>query len=59
MAAMSLLDIEVRDALVAWLCPGTLPVDELSKEVLSLLSALEKGCWVVGQRALKGQAVTA
>ena len=48
MAAMSFLDIEIRDALVAWLCPGTLPLDELSKEVLSVLSALEKGGWVVG-----------
>ena len=43
LAASSLLDIELRDALVAWLCPGTLALDELSKGVLSVLSALEKG----------------
>ena len=54
LAAMSLLDIEVRDALVAWLCPGTLPLDELGKECLPLLSALERGGWVVGT----GQAST-
>ncbi len=54
LAAMSLLDIEVRAALVAWLCPGTLPLDELGKECLPLLSALERGGWVVGT----GQAST-
>jgi len=43
LAASSLLDIEIRDALVAWLCPDTLPLDELSKECGPLLSALEKG----------------
>ena len=47
LAASSLLDIELRDALVAWLCPGTLALDELSKGVLSVLSALESGRWVV------------
>jgi Domain of unknown function (DUF4192) len=48
MAASSLLDIEIRDALVAWLCLGTLPLDTLGKEVLSLLADLERGGWVVG-----------
>jgi len=48
LAAMSLLDIEIRDALVAWLCPGTLPLDMLGKGVLSLLSGLESGGCVVG-----------
>jgi hypothetical protein len=41
LSAVSLLDIELRDALVAWLCPGTLPLDELSQEVQELLSGLE------------------
>ena len=43
MAAMSLTDIEIRDALVAWLCPGTLSVDELSAEVQDLFSDLKDG----------------
>ena len=47
LAALSLLDIEIRDGLVAWLCPGTLPVDELGKEVLSLFAGLDRGGWVV------------
>jgi hypothetical protein len=42
-AAASLLDIEVRDALVAWLCPGTLDLKELSDEVQKLFSGLKKG----------------
>jgi len=43
LAAMSLLDIEIRDAMVAWLCPGTLSLDELSAEVQRQFSGLEKG----------------
>lgn len=43
MAAVSLLDIEIRDGLVAWLCPGTLDLQELSEEVQNLFSGLEKG----------------
>ena len=41
LAAVSLLDIELRDAMVAWLCPGTLDLKELSQEVQRLLSSLE------------------
>jgi len=37
LAASCLLDIEFRDALVAWLCPGTLALDELSKDCAPLL----------------------
>jgi hypothetical protein len=43
LAAVSLLDIEVRDAMVAWLCPGTLDFKELSEEVQKLFCGLEKG----------------
>jgi hypothetical protein len=42
MAAMSLLDIEIRDAMVAWLCPGTLAPDEFSRGIQKLFSGLEK-----------------
>jgi hypothetical protein len=40
LAAVSLLDIELRDAMVAWLCPGTLGLDELGEEVQRLFSGL-------------------
>jgi len=40
-AAMSLLDIEIRDGLVAWLSPGTLNINELSDEVQELFCGLE------------------
>ena len=43
LAAMSLLDIEIRDGLVAWLSPGTLNINELSGEVQELFSGLEQG----------------
>jgi hypothetical protein len=45
-AAMSLLDIEIRDAMVAWLCPGTLDLKELSEEGQKLLSGLERALQV-------------
>ena len=41
LAAMSLLDIEIRDGLVAWLSPGTLNINELSDEVQELFCGLE------------------
>jgi hypothetical protein len=41
LAAMSLQDIELRDAMVAWLCPGTLDLDELGEEVQELFLGLE------------------
>jgi Domain of unknown function (DUF4192) len=43
MAAMSLLDIEIRDGLVAWLSPGTLNINELSEEAQELFCGLQKG----------------
>jgi Domain of unknown function (DUF4192) len=41
LAAVSLLDIEIRDAMVAWLCPGTLGLDELGEGVQKLFSGLQ------------------
>jgi hypothetical protein len=43
LAAVSLLDIEIRDGLVAWLCPGTLHLDDLSDDIQKLLSGLGAG----------------
>jgi hypothetical protein len=40
---VSVLDIEIRDAMVASLCPGTLGLDELGKEVQKVFSGLEAG----------------
>jgi len=40
LAAMSLLDIEIRDGVVAWLSPGTLNINELSEEAQELLCGL-------------------
>ncbi len=41
-AAMPLLDIEIRDGLVAWLSPGTLNINELGDEVQELFCGLEQ-----------------
>lgn len=41
-AAVSLLDIEIRDAMVAWLCPGTLDLKALSEGVQKLFCGLRK-----------------
>jgi Domain of unknown function (DUF4192) len=43
LAAMSLQDIEIRDAMVAWLCPGTLGLDEFGEDIQKLFSGLGKG----------------
>jgi len=42
LASVSLRDIEIRDGMVAWLCPGTLGLDKLSQDVQKLLSSLGK-----------------
>src|ERR1019366_8794769 len=42
LAAVSLLDIEIRDAMVAWLCPGTLDRKALSEGVQKLFCGLRK-----------------
>jgi len=42
LASMSLLDIEIRDGLVAWLSPGTLNINEFNNEVQELFCGLER-----------------
>jgi hypothetical protein len=42
LASMSLLDIEIRDGLVAWLSPGTLNINDLGDEVQELFCGLEQ-----------------
>jgi Domain of unknown function (DUF4192) len=45
--AVSLTDVELRDALIAWLCPGTLPQDVLDPPLLVALSeALPRPPWL-------------
>ena len=45
-AAVSLTDVELRDALVAWLCPGTLDLDLIAPDLLAQLqSALPVRRW--------------
>jgi hypothetical protein len=41
-AALALLDIEFRDAMVAHTCPGTLPWDQLSDEVRAVFETMPK-----------------
>lgn len=40
MAAVSLVDIDLRDGLIAWLCPGTLGFDRAAPEVAAQLRAV-------------------
>jgi hypothetical protein len=48
LAAVSLLDIEIRDGMVAWLCPGTLALDELSEDIQQLFCGLESALDIEG-----------
>ncbi len=42
----SLRDVQLRDGLIAWVCPGTLPLDALSPDVLDALhSCLPEPAW--------------
>jgi len=43
LAALPLLDVQIRDALIAWLTPGTLGVDQFNDDVQALLSSLPNG----------------
>ncbi|WP_406830320.1 DUF4192 domain-containing protein [Pedococcus sp. KACC 23699] len=43
----SLRDVQLRDALIAWICPGTLPLDALSPDLVDALhSCLPDPAWV-------------
>lgn len=43
----SLRDVQLRDALIAWMCPGTLPLDALSPDLVDALqSCLPDPAWV-------------
>ena len=37
--AVSLTDVDLRDALIAWLCPGAMPRDLIDPRLLGMLSA--------------------
>lgn len=42
----SLRDVQVRDGLIAWICPGTLPLDALDEDLLDQLrSTLPEPAW--------------
>ena len=44
--ALSLRDIALRDGIIAWLCPGTLPLDTLDDDLADLLhSSLPEPAW--------------
>lgn len=47
--AVSLTDVDLRDGLIAWLCPGTLPQDLIDPEVLvQMNAALPRPPWIGG-----------
>ncbi len=47
MLAVSLTDVDLRDALIAWLCPGTLPQNLIDPGLLALMSrALAEPGWL-------------
>ncbi|KQZ88715.1 hypothetical protein ASD62_04725 [Phycicoccus sp. Root563] len=52
-----LRDVELRDAVIAWVCPGTLPFDALSVDLVDALhSCLPEPAWLQGggERAAVG-----
>lgn len=47
MLAVSLTDVDLRDALIAWLCPGTLPQNLIDPGLIALMSrALSEPAWL-------------
>jgi len=45
--ALSLRDVALRDGVIAWLCPGTLPLDSLDPDLLDQLrTSLPHPAWV-------------
>ena len=48
--ARSLRDVELRDGLISWLCPGTLPVEALDDDLVDQLrSCLPVASWAGGR----------
>jgi hypothetical protein len=55
MLAVSLTDVDLRDGLIAWLCPGTLPLDRIDPVLFAQLSqALAQPPWPGGDLGLVG-----
>ena len=51
MLAVSLTDVDLRDGLIAWLCPGTLPPELIDQMLFDQMShALEEPVWLNGDR---------
>ena len=47
--ALSMADIELRDALIGWICPGALPLDLLDEDLLDQLrTSLPEPAWAAG-----------
>lgn len=62
--ARSLRDLELRDGLIGWLCPGALPVEALDDDLVDQLrSCLPVASWAGGQptaeRAIAGRRLQA
>jgi hypothetical protein len=52
MLAVSLTDVDLRDGLIAWLCPGTLPPELIDRALFDQMSrALLEPVWLDGDRA--------
>ena len=57
--ALSLRDVHLRDGLIAWFCPGTLPLEALDGDLPDQLrSCLPPASWVGGRRT-RGRAIAA
>jgi Domain of unknown function (DUF4192) len=58
MLAVSLTDVELRDGLIGWLCPGTLPQDLIDPVLfLQMSRALPEPPWLDGDAADMAQVV--
>ena len=57
--ALSLRDVHLRDGLIAWFCPGSLPLSALDGDLRDqLTSCLPTASWVGGRRS-RGRAIAA
>jgi hypothetical protein len=58
MLAVSLTDLDLRDGLIAWLCPGALPLDLIDPSLFVQLSqALPEPPWLVGDAGDMAQVI--